>query len=223
MMKCHKCKKKLDRPFEKLFSHCFECGLWRLEKLTPDYDPCPACVKPDTKQKLIERGWAKDLSKKGAAIEQMKSAILSDMPYDEKRKVIENRVIQNNLEPFSQIIITNLNHTYKHGEKITFELTNFGYRDWCLMPSIHIYYNGHQEPVYEGAISHSCPPPDDNPGVYIGTWSQDDFLPDVPFCRYEGLHTITGESFEFESQVIGKYYCNGKDDFSAPKSQHQEP
>lgn len=42
---CHWCSKPLSRPLEKLFRHCFECGLKRLEGLTITSDPCPTCTK----------------------------------------------------------------------------------------------------------------------------------------------------------------------------------
>lgn len=40
---CHQCSKELKRPLEDIFSHCFECGLKRLEKLTPNFEPCNFC------------------------------------------------------------------------------------------------------------------------------------------------------------------------------------
>jgi len=48
---CHWCGKKLERNFEKYFIHCFECCLKKLEKLTSDYDPCPACRKKKVMKK----------------------------------------------------------------------------------------------------------------------------------------------------------------------------
>ena len=43
--KCHMCEQTLSREYEGLFSHCFECGLKRLEKLGFNFDPCLICNK----------------------------------------------------------------------------------------------------------------------------------------------------------------------------------
>ena len=43
MKQCHICNKELKRPFEKLFNHCYECGLKRLENLQYDFEPCEFC------------------------------------------------------------------------------------------------------------------------------------------------------------------------------------
>lgn len=45
--KCHQCSKTLKRPFENFFNHCYECGLKRLDKLTPSFEPCQICAKGD--------------------------------------------------------------------------------------------------------------------------------------------------------------------------------
>ena len=44
LKKCHWCEKRL-RSFEIVFTHCCECNVKRLDKMTPDFDPCPVCQK----------------------------------------------------------------------------------------------------------------------------------------------------------------------------------
>jgi hypothetical protein len=157
----------------------------------------------------------KTLPSKEVTIDLMESVILSDVPHQEKIDVIENEVRNKNLEPFSVVSITNQKQNYEHGDLITFDLTNFGYRNWCLMPSISIYYENYEKPLYESAIVHPCPPPGENYHPYIGEWNQDDFR-DMITCKYDGEHTVMAESFQFENQNIGQYHCNGQDEFVRP-------
>ena len=164
---------------------------------------------------IPKNGLSKTLSSNEVAIDNMKSIVLSDTSHQEKIDVIKNEVRDKNLEPFSVVSLKNLKQNYEHDDLITFDLTNFGYRNWCLMPSILIYYENYEKPIYEVAIVHSCPSPGDNYYPYIGQWNQDDFR-DMISCKYNGSYTIMAESFQFERQDVGQYYCNGKDVFVRP-------
>ena len=159
----------------------------------------------------------KEKSPKDTAIKTITKHILSGSSYDQWRQIIQEQVDEHNLEPFSEVILTDIKNQYVENEKISFNLVNFGYRDWCLMPKISVFHQDYHIPVYEDAIVHSCPAPMDNPSPRISIWDEGDFRT-FPTCQFEGTYSIWAESFEFESQKIGSFYCNSQKEFRVPES-----
>lgn len=151
--------------------------------------------EPDTKSYPEER------SPKDTAIEIILEHIMTNSSYDHWRQTIQGQVDEKELEPFSTVFLTDIEDEYDEGEKISFSLVNFGYRDWCLMPKILVYHQDYPLPIYEDAISHSCPAPRDNPSPRISLWDEEDFKT-FPTCQFDGTYSIWAESFEFESQKI---------------------
>lgn len=49
MSRCNWCGKKLS-DIEKGFKHCLKCNAKRLDKLTPDFEPCPTCRQNGAKK-----------------------------------------------------------------------------------------------------------------------------------------------------------------------------
>ena len=197
-----------------------------LELVINPRDGSPACVKSTSLARLLKQGWeyAHDNNGKYRSPEDPKKIemdpldekILSNTSYDQKIQLIQDEVNSKNLKPFSKMVLSNLKPSYKHGEKITFDLTVYGYHDWCLLPNLILYYNGYDKPIHEDRISHSCPAPYGNPYPSVSYWTNANF-PLFPTCRYAGLHTIVGESFEFGPKALGQYYCNGKEKFAPPQ------
>ena len=159
----------------------------------------------------------KEKSPKDTAIEMITEHIMSDSSYDQWRQVIREQVDYHDLEPFSEVILTDMKNQYAEGEKISFNLVNFGYRDWCLMPKVLVYHQDYSLPIYEDAIVHSCPAPMDNPSPRISIWDEGDFRT-FPNCQFDGTYSIWAESFEFESQKIGSFYCSSQKEFRTPES-----
>ena len=149
------------------------------------------------------------------SIDTITQFMLSNASRQEKITEIANQVKTNSLEPFSVVAVKNLKQNYEYGENVTFDLINFGYVNWCLMPSFTVFYEYYERPFYDDAIVHSCPPPSPTYAPRITEFNHDDFR-DVMVCKYEGTYTIMAESFSFEKQKIGQFYCNGKDKFVAP-------
>ena len=172
---------------------------------------------------------------KDTAIENIKKSMLNDAnSYEQWQQTIQKEVDEKNLEPFSVVFLANMKEEFEKGEKVSFDLINFGYRDWCLMPRISVYHQGHESSsiggggddvdnaadstlLYQDAIVHSCPPPMDHPTPRVSIWDEDDF-DTFPSCQFEGTYTIWGESFEFDSQIIGSFYCNSPDNFREPET-----
>lgn len=130
------------------------------------------------------------------ASKNLTKTILSSASYSDKIYGIKKAVSQTNLGEFSEIILTDLKSDYADGEKITFGLPTFGYHNWCLFPSLSLYYEKYDKPIWEGSIVATCPPPSETPHSVIIYWKSSDFY-QFPACRYEGIHTIYGESFKF--------------------------
>jgi hypothetical protein len=154
---------------------------------------------------------------KEIAIKNIKEAILANASYEELRQIIQNEVDKNNLATFSAIALTNLKEKYEHGEEIDFDITLFGYRDWCIFAKFYLYLQGYEQPIHEEYISHSCPAPSGEPVPRVSFYNKDS-LPLFPFCRYSGIHTIWGESFEYGPEKLVEFYCNGKETFVPPQT-----
>ncbi|MCV0391965.1 MAG: hypothetical protein K5790_01585 [Nitrosopumilus sp.] len=156
-------------------------------------------------------------SAKEIAIENIKESILTDTSYEQWRQTIQKEVDEKNLGYFSQMMITDLKDELEQDEIPSFSLITFGYRDWCIMPSILVYHQDHEEPIYEHQIVHTCPAPDGNPNPYISIRDESDFGT-FPLCQFEGQYTIWGKSFEFGPKAIGSFYCNSSEKFRAPET-----
>ena len=154
---------------------------------------------------------------KQSAIKKIQDTIDSESSYDDWRQEIQTQVDENNLGQFSSVFLKDMKQEFQMGEKISFNLVNFGYRDWCLMPSIYVYHEDYIMPVYENAIVHPCPPPSDKPSSRISIFSEQDFRT-FPTCQLEGTYTIWAKTYEFDSQVIGSFYCNSEKKFTPPKT-----
>ena len=150
------------------------------------------------------------------AIKNIKDAILANASYEELLNIIKNEVDENNLGQFSALAIKNLKEEFEDGEKITFDLVAFGYRDWCLMPQISLYYQNYEEPIYQVPISHPCPAPAENPGPRVSYFTETHFGL-FPTCKFPGIHTIKGELFEYGPEKLAEFYCKGQDKFQPPQ------
>lgn len=150
------------------------------------------------------------------ASKNLTKTILSSASYSDKIYAIKMAVGQSN-EEFSKIVLTDLKSDYTDGEKITFGLPTFGYYNWCLFPSLSLYYEKYDKPIWEGSIVTTCPPPSETPHPVIIYWKSSDFY-QFPTCRYEGVHTIYGQSYKFGPTVLGQYYCHGKKEFHSPNT-----
>ncbi len=158
-----------------------------------------------------------NLSQADIVIEDLTKTVLSSAERSDKMYAIQKAVSQNNLGEFSEIILTNLKSDYSDGEKITFDLTLFGYYDWCLFPNLSVYYEKYNKPIWESSITHHCPHPSGIPHPVISYWKSNDFN-QFPACRYDGIHAIYGESYKFGPKVLGQYYCHGKKEFHPPNT-----
>ncbi|MGI0102645.1 MAG: hypothetical protein ACREA7_08645 [Nitrosotalea sp.] len=85
-------------------------------------DDSPACVKPDTVQKLIERGWAKEPD--------------SNPNSNSEKNQVENEDI--NKSQSVKLSATGFNGTYKVGEPIDFKINESGYGFACPVPHLRI-------------------------------------------------------------------------------------
>ncbi len=171
----------------------------------------------DENKILLSNSDEETFSPKQIAIKKIQDALVSDSSYDELRQIIQNQIDKNTLEQFSAVFLKDMRQEFNEGEKISFNLVNFGYRDWCLMPAISVYHEDHMLPIYEDAIVHTCPAPMENPTPRISIFDEQDFRT-FPSCQFEGRYTIWGESFEFKPQVIGSFYCNSSEKFKAPET-----
>lgn len=155
------------------------------------------------------------LSQEDTVIESLTKTVLSSAEHEDKIDTIQKAVNQNNLGEFSEIVLTNLKSDYSDGEKITFNLTLFGYLDWCLFPSLSLYYEKYDKSIWESNVARPCPPPSEMPHPVISYWKPSDF-DQFPACRYNGIHTIYGESYKSGPKALGQYYCHGKKEFHHP-------
>jgi len=156
------------------------------------------------------------IESENSGVSGIKETILSDASYEKILEKIQYEVDKNNLGQFSALVIKNLKKEYQDGEKITFDLYAFGYRDWCIFPQISLYFDGYDEPIYEKSILHPCPAPTGNPSPRTSHYGEYDFG-QFPSCKFGGTYTIKGESYEFDSETLGSFYCNGKKEFHEPK------
>ena len=183
--------------------------LWNNETHYIDTDTCLIAEATHHEPKLR--------SPKEISIENIRETILTDTSYEQWRQTIQSEVDEKNLGYFSEIMLTDMKDELEQGEKISFSLVNFGYRDWCLMPAISVYHEDHTLPIYEYEIVHSCPAPMKNPTPRISIFYEQDFKT-FPSCQFEGRYTIWGESFGFGPQAIGSFYCNSPEKFKAPET-----
>jgi len=169
-------------------------------------------VFPDTSESTTKL----DTIESNSDISSIKETILSNASYKKILEKIQYEVDKNNLSQFSALVIKNLKNEYQDGDKITFDLFAFGYRDWCLMPQISLYFEGYDKPIYEMQINHTCPSPMEKPSPRLSRFTQNDFGI-FPSCKFEGNYTIHGKLGDFESKSLGTFYCNGKKEFHEPK------
>jgi hypothetical protein len=153
---------------------------------------------------------------KDIAINNIKKVVLEPASSEKIMQTIQNEVDEKNLGQFSALVLRNLKEEFEDGEKITFDLVAFGYRDWCIIPQISLYYKEYEEHIYKMPALIRCPPPTENPGPRVFLYHQYDFGL-FPKCKFPGIHTIKGESFEYGPEVIGSYYCHGTKEFHEPK------
>ena len=151
------------------------------------------------------------------ALKEIKDKMTSDSPFDEWKEEIQKQVDEKNLKQFSAVVLSDMDNEYNKGDNISFNLVNFGYRDWCLMPTIYVYHEDYVDPVYERTIVHTCPPPSDKPSPIISVFSEQDFRT-FPTCQLEGTYTVWAKSYEFDPQVVGSFYCNSEKKFAPPKT-----
>ncbi|MEM3064743.1 MAG: hypothetical protein QW177_05155 [Candidatus Nitrosotenuis sp.] len=133
---------------------------------------------------------------------------MSAKTYDDKLDAIQKAISQTNLGEFSHIVLTNLKSDYSDGEKVKFNVTIFGYYNWCLFPNLSLYHEKYDKPVWESGVAGHCPAPAEVSSPRVSYWKSADFN-QFPSCRYQGMHIIMGESFEFGPKVVNKYYCHG--------------
>ncbi|MCH7561250.1 MAG: hypothetical protein IIC67_07805 [Thaumarchaeota archaeon] len=190
--------------------------------LVTKHDGSPACVKPETKIKLIERGWVQhDRESDKIIINYMSDVIQSNkngiVTYDDKWTFIEKTITENNLESFTEMYFQDLKKEYQNDEKITFNLELFGYYPSCIFPSLSLYVDEYpQDPIYtRHVVPHTCPFSLENKPV-IKSWDESDFR-FFPICKYQGKYTIVGNAPEFD-RVIGSFTCNGEKEFKPPKT-----
>lgn len=204
--------------------------------LIQKYDDSPACVKPETKHKLIERGWSEpkkqtifskqqEDQKLDPAIQKAKELGISnimnavdskDLSYGEKLEYIKIRYEENGpvTQPSLNLRIQNLAPELEYGEQITFTLIENGYANPCTSPKLEIYLiEGHR-----GLYSFEEKKPIyERQLVYscpkfeeffpiLNYWSEKDFS-DFPSCIHEGVHVIVGDSGT-ERHSLAEYYCN---------------
>lgn len=150
-------------------------------------------------------------------IENLTKTVLSSAAYSDKTYAIQKAVSQTNLGEFSEVVLTDLKSDYSDGEKVEFNLTIFGYHNWCLFPNLSLYHEKYDAPVWESGVAGHCPAPAEVSSPRVSYWKSTDFY-QFPFCRYAGMYTLMGESFEFGPKVVGKYYCHGAKEFQPPKT-----
>lgn len=150
-------------------------------------------------------------------IQDLTESVMSAKTYDDKLDAIQKAVSQTSLGEFSEIVLTDLKSDYSGGEKVKFNLTIFGYHNWCLFPNLSLYHEKYDKPVWESGVNGRCPAPAEVSSPRVSYWKSADFN-QFPACRYEGMHTIMGESFEFGPKVVGQYYCHGSKEFQMPKT-----
>jgi hypothetical protein len=152
-----------------------------LELVIKSSDGSPACVKPETKTKLIERGW------KFNSIDVPKNSDLV-MPRGDL---------------FSQqpLTIEGLSKDQIVGEKITFTVKFNGTKHECHnYPSLWIENSDHLKMWESNTIVELCDP-DTTPTHFENEWKIGDSPLGIPIINSTGYYTLFAE---FENDVIQK-------------------
>lgn len=179
-----------------------------------EYEKCVAIIhekRPTTSLKALPQ--------RERTIQHLTDSVMSAKTYDDKLDVIQKTISQTNLGEFSQIVLTDLKSNYSDGEKIQFNLTVFGYYNWCLFPHLSVYHEKYEKPVWQSGVAAHCPAPAEVSSPRVSYWKSADFY-QFPSCRYQGMHTVIGESFEFGPKMVGQYFCHGAKEFQIPKTIH---
>ncbi len=88
----------------------------------------------------IEPSSLKIVPQRERIIQDLTESVMSAKTYDDKLDAIQKAVSQTNLGEFSHIVLTDLKSDYSDDEKVKFDLTIFGYYNWCLFPHLSLYH-----------------------------------------------------------------------------------